>query len=417
MFRRSISLAARRQPQRQFATRAATATPVSQKAAFAACGLAAFAAVALTQTAKTHEAASVAAAVADHAVAEDDLEHIVALLAEMEKKLAVVSAQLETMKQAPGVALNALDTNRAFIFIKPHANTPAVQDLVDAELKAQNFTVTAKGQLSAEEIGSKIDIHYGAIASKAARVEPKDLTVPAEGQAAFEAKFGQSWKHAVETNQVLNAKQACEKLGVTGDELEAKWRQPTTKLIKFGGGFYCGQIELEDGSKLFVINGFYMQMRGRYTTPPAAITYYEVEFASDKLSWEAFRSEFLGATDPAKASPSSLRRKIYDDWQALGLPQLPDVGDNGMHGSASPFEAVAEVVNWEGKDLESDAIGKALLQTLDKATLELWLGDCQVPFGGKTKSIFDLLEDLSTREMLAKLESIVAALPAKVETK
>ncbi|KAH9259063.1 hypothetical protein BASA81_002683 [Batrachochytrium salamandrivorans] len=415
MFRRSISLAVRRQQQRQFTARAtATTAPVSQKVAFAACGLAAFAAVALTQTAKTHEAASVAAAVGDHTLGEDDLKHIVALLAEMEKKLAMVSSQLEEMKQAP---TTALDKNRAFIFIKPHANTTAVQALVDAELQAQNFTVTAKGQLSAEEIGSKIDIHYGAIASKAARVEPKDLTVPAEGQAAFESKFGQSWKHAVETNQVLNAKQACEKLGVTGDELEAKWRQPTTKLIKFGGGFYCGQIELEDGSKLFVINGFYMQMRGRYTTPPAAITYYEVEFAADKLNWQDFRSEFLGATDPAKASPTSLRRKIYDNWQALGLPQLPDVGDNGMHGSASPFEAVAEVVNWEGKDLERDPIGQALLQRLDKATLELWLGDCQVPSGGKTKSIFDLLEDLSTREMLAKLDSIVAALPAKVETK
>jgi len=28
--------------------------------------------------------------------------------------------------------------------------------------------------------------------------------------------------------------------------------------------------------------------------------------------------------------------------QALGLKAKPDVGDNGVHGSASPFEALAE---------------------------------------------------------------------------
>ena len=37
----------------------------------------------------------------------------------------------------------------------------------------------------------------------------------------------------------------------------------------------------------------------------------------------------LGATDPATAESSSLRRAIYADWKQLGLASEPNVGDNG----------------------------------------------------------------------------------------
>ena len=54
----------------------------------------------------------------------------------------------------------------------------------------------------------------------------------------------------------------------------------------------------------------------------------------------------LGGTDPIEAADKSLRRHIYENWEALGLPAQPDVGDNGVHASASPFEAMAERHNW-----------------------------------------------------------------------
>jgi hypothetical protein len=40
---------------------------------------------------------------------------------------------------------------------------------------------------------------------------------------------------------------------------------------------------------------------------------------------------------------------------------VPNVGDNGMHASASPFEALAERSNWLGADVGSDPFGKALI--------------------------------------------------------
>jgi len=44
------------------------------------------------------------------------------------------------------------------------------------------------------------------------------------------------------------------------------------QLVKFGGGFYCGRIEAA-GRVVFVINGFFMAMRDKYTAAGASITY------------------------------------------------------------------------------------------------------------------------------------------------
>jgi hypothetical protein len=37
---------------------------------------------------------------------------------------------------------------------------------------------------------------------------------------------------------------------------------------------------------------------------------------------------------------------ILRDWENLGLAYVPNVGDNGVHASASPFEGLAEKMNW-----------------------------------------------------------------------
>merc|ERR1719183_2838161 len=116
----------------------------------------------------------------------------------------------------------------------------------------------------------------------------------------------------------------------------------------------------EKESSIFVINGFYMAMREKYTKPGTSIYYYLVEWDPAKLSWEDFRGKVLGATDPATAADGSLRKAIFSGWQGLGLKAEPNVGDNGVHASASPFEALAERLNWVGAKLEDEAFGQAL---------------------------------------------------------
>ena len=45
-------------------------------------------------------------------------------------------------------------------------------------------------------------------------------------------------------------------------------------------------------------------------------------------------------------SSDSLRGAILKDWEALGLSFVPNVGENSVHASASPFEGLAERMNW-----------------------------------------------------------------------
>ena len=55
--------------------------------------------------------------------------------------------------------------------------------------------------------------------------------------------------------------------------------------------------------------------------------------------WSAFRGAVLGPTDPAEAPTDSIYGMILAKWEALGLKEVPNTGDNGVHASASPFGA------------------------------------------------------------------------------
>ena len=101
-----------------------------------------------------------------------------------------------------------------------------------------------------------------------------------------------------------------------------------------------------------------------------------------------------------------------DQYRKLGLATKPNTGDNGVHASASPFEALAERNNWLGKSVEGDSYGKGLLAAgVPMTTISKWSGDCQVSVDGETKdgktmSVFDSLEDLNADTILEKVAKI-----------
>lgn len=303
--------------------------------------------------------------------------------------------------------------NTAFVFIKPHAVTAATKTLVKEGFGSNNVKIVSEGTLSAEEIDEKmlIDQHYYSIASKATILDPSELNVPAD---KFKAQFGLEWKDALSKGVVFNAKQACEKAGIDSNTLDEAWgkAKKAKKMIKFGGGFYCGLIDNLDGVEpMYVFNGFFMSMRSKFVAPGVSIYYYVVEWDSKQLSWEDFRGKVLGPTDPADAPPSSLRGSIYSKWQDLGLSAQPNVGDNGVHASASPFEALAERMNWLGVSLEEDSFGKAMLDAgIDKKTIIEWSVDPQVTYGGASMpikgSLFDAIEDQDSDMCLATTRGI-----------
>jgi len=301
---------------------------------------------------------------------------------------------------------SAANTNRAFVFVKPHAVKPSVVELVRRRLGEHNIAVVNEGVLDNNVIEEKklVDKHYGAIASKAVLMKPKELNVSAEAQKEFQQAFGLTWDEALKKGLVYNAADACQKLKVNGADMDTKWSKLKRgkDLIKFGGGFYAGKVD-----DIFVINGFYMAMRAKYVDPGASIHFMVVEWDPRRLSWEDFRGKVLGATDPSTAAAGSVRREIFDNWQALGLTTKPDTGDNGVHASASPFEGLAERVNWLGVKIERDEFGCGLLAVgIPIVTVESWFSDPQVTVDGKKQSIFDTLEDMNAGEVLKEVTKI-----------
>ena len=135
---------------------------------------------------------------------------------------------------SPAPSPSAPLMNSAFVFIKPHANTRAVQDLVVAKLTSKRVKILSEGDIAAAKIDKDklIDQHYYAIASKATLLKPDQLPVPED---KFEAKFGIAWKQALADKLVYNAIDACTKLGVDADGLDAKWQAAK----QAGGEFIC----------------------------------------------------------------------------------------------------------------------------------------------------------------------------------
>jgi len=178
----------------------------------------------------------------------------------------------------PKISGSAQTRNSAFVFIKPHAVTAKVKDLAKSTLEAHGMKILQEGSLSGEVIDEKklIDQHYYAIASKATILKPSALNVPTD---KFEAQFGISWQAALDSGKVFNARDGCKKLGIDADALDVAWAKAKAakKLVKFGGGFYCGLVKADGKEPLYIFNGFFLAMRSTFTKPGTEIHYYVVE--------------------------------------------------------------------------------------------------------------------------------------------
>eukprot|EP00928_Gymnodinium_smaydae_P059429 TRINITY_DN4275_c0_g1_i3.p1 TRINITY_DN4275_c0_g1~~TRINITY_DN4275_c0_g1_i3.p1 ORF type:complete len:464 (-),score=141.51 TRINITY_DN4275_c0_g1_i3:222-1613(-) len=325
---------------------------------------------------------------------------------------AYVSKILYESLAAPPPAVAAVaPKNAAFVFVKPHAVTPKVNKLVREGLQAKGLKILSEGDLTSDVIDKKklIDQHYYAIASKATILKPSELNVPKD---KFKAAFGLEWDDALAKGIVFNALDACKEFGCDADQLAEGWSaaKKAGKLVKFGGGFYCGLMNM-NGKELYVFNAFFMSMRNAFTAPGKSIHYYTVEWDPKKLSWEDFRGKVLGPTDPAEAPKDSLRGKILAQWQSLGLKSKPNVGDNGVHASASPFEGLAERLNWLEVQCKADKYCKAMLNAgISEDTIKKWSVDPQVKIeaSGKKGSLFDALEDMDADACIEKAKQLQA---------
>jgi len=296
--------------------------------------------------------------------------------------------------------------NSAIVFIKPHAVTPKVEKLVRDQLAKHGVTIVNDGKITAEKIDEDklIDKHYGAIASRAVEQKPNELSPQDSAKTLFNDTFGQTWDQALNAGKIFNSADAAKHLGIKLTDIGPKWEKlkKDKDMIKLGGGFYAGKID-----DIFVINGFYVPMRAKFTTPGKCIQYFAVEWDPSVLPWQNFRADVIGATDPTKAKEGSIRNLILQGWEQMELTSAPNTGDNGVHASASPFEGLAEKVNWLGVKVENDPFGQALISRgVSKETITSWFGDPAVEIDGNKQSIFDTLEDLNVGECFEKAITI-----------
>jgi len=293
--------------------------------------------------------------------------------------------------------------NSAFVFIKPHANTAATQALVKNKLEGAGITIMSESDISGPEIDEKklIDQHYYAIASKATILPASEIPVPAD---KFKAEFGLEWADALKEGKAVNAMDACKKFGCDAAALNEAWSK-SPKVVKFGGGFYCGLVTVGDHDPLYVFNAFFMSMRSKFVGADDSIHCYAVEWDPSTLSWSDFRNNLLGPTDPSDGPDGSIRKTILETYKELGLTSEPNKGDNGVHASASPFEGLAEKNNWLNVSFASDGFGKALIAAgLSEETIKEWSVDPRVEMeDGSKGSVFDALEDMDSGDCLAML--------------
>lgn len=319
----------------------------------------------------------------------------------------------EVVGAAAGPSSSAVVTktkkNVAFVFIKPNALTETFKDLVlkrFASVGNDGMKILAEGSLTGQEIDEKklVDQHYYAIASKATLMKPSELNVPED---KFKNFFGEDWSDVLSSGRAFNAIDAMAHLGIDFARLDELWQaamKGSNTWTKLGGGFQCGKLQVDDKEPIFTFNGFFMSMRAKFTQPGPSIHYYVVEWDAKDLSWSDFRNNFLGATDPTAAPTESLRGVLVKDWEALGLKGKPWIGENGIHASASPFEALVERCNWLAQPLSEDIFGSQLLDAgISEEMLEAWRLDPQVVIAkGGRGGLFDQLEDLDMEDCISK---------------
>jgi hypothetical protein len=180
--------------------------------------------------------------------------------------------------------------NSAFVFVKPHANTQATRDLVREMLTEAGIDILSEQDIDGETIDKNgfIDQHYYSIASKATILPAAEIPVPVD---KFESAFGETWRQVLEEDRASNAMEACKRFGCTPDELNAAWQK--IKPVKFGGGFYCAKISVNEQPDIYVFNAFFMAMRAKFVGDNS-IHCFVVEWDPSRLSWSSFRNSVLG---------------------------------------------------------------------------------------------------------------------------
>lgn len=294
--------------------------------------------------------------------------------------------------------------NLALGFIKPHASKSVSSwNWIQTTLNQRGIRLSSETDVTGPQIRKQglIDRHYNVIATIGGCQNPMDLALNDNTLLAFQNAFGLSWTQAHTQGLLFSGMAALKKMTLTPDALMGLWA--ATKTAKIGPGFYAATIQ-----GIYVLNGFYPSIREIYTTDDVVIHCFLMEFDGDVLPWKTFRADVIGATDPAKAAPNSIRGALFQRRQELGLSM--NARDNVIHASASPFEAMMERSVWMPSFATTDDPLWTALHgsgiTLPALT-NLANQNPTITLDGKTASAIDQLEDTDTPKTAALIRRMI----------
>nr|PZN58203.1 MAG: hypothetical protein DIU68_02485 [Chloroflexota bacterium] len=177
----------------------------------------------------------------------------------------------------------------------------------------------------------------------------------------------------------------------------------TKKSQKVRGGFYVQAYEAE-GEKFVLVNGFHPVQLLHFTEPSHRIVLLLLHSDTD---WGKLRNDLVGATFPEKAAPTSIRGTLYANPGNYGFETV-DIGNNGVHLSAGPYEGLFEVLNFLGNllDLDPRQQPPLVLKKLMDAGLsyEEALKVTENPtieVDGRATDLYGATEDVNTDEAVA----------------
>mmetsp|Transcript_47718 Transcript_47718/g.139072 ORF Transcript_47718/g.139072 Transcript_47718/m.139072 type:complete len:1627 (-) Transcript_47718:186-5066(-) len=277
--------------------------------------------------------------------------------------------------------LDAHIRNRAVVYIKPHARTAESIRFLQSYLTARNIAIISKGKIDDGDVDGPgmFAKQYDRLIARA-ESDPASMDLPTASQALFEKAAGVSWATAVAQGQVYSAAGAMSSFGLSPAEVFDDWRQATvTKLTAHLQVGYVGaesRLGKAAGGPRYLLNGFVPHWRDTFFSSGNGVAFFIVEFDPKTLPWRRFRSEIIGATNPAQAAPDSIRAQMYKEWSALKLGEQPDMLNNCVHASAGPLEALRERMLWAAAKLSEDPFSRLLMSSgVPPEVLEEWIKD------------------------------------------
>ncbi len=179
-------------------------------------------------------------------------------------------------------------------------------------------------------------------------------------------------------------------------------------FTKLGSGCYCTKLTVR-GRDCFVLNAFHPYQLEHYVSPGKSIVV--IEIASER-SVRELRQQLAGATDPHRAAVNSIRWRMAQNRQRLGLREV-SINCNGIHLSAGPLEGMVEVIRFFGSTIETGeltwettAFGQLLgREGFEPGEIRELAMNPTLKHEGQRLSAFDLTEERDARDAVNLLRA------------